>query len=200
MTNPPRERATLFAIDGARAVELRREDAPRLQAFFDANPKYFVEVLGAPPSRDQGREEFDALPSRDFPQGRMWTVALEDDAGHMIGMTRFVADLFAAGVWHVAFFVVASDLHGRGVAEPFERALCGWMRERGARWVRLGVVQGNARAERFWERRGYIEARVRRGVTLGVRMHDIRCMTKPLAGGTLADYLALVPRDRVDAP
>ena len=43
---------------------------------------------------------------------------------------------------------------------------------------------------------GYREVRLRRGVPYGKNVNDIRVMVKPLAGGSLADYLAAVARDR----
>jgi hypothetical protein len=72
-------------------------------------------------------------------------------------------------------------------------------KERGAQWLRLGVVEGNARAERFWQRRGFVDARKRDGVQFGARTHTIRVMFKPLAGRSLREYLALIARDRPDA-
>jgi hypothetical protein len=72
------------------------------------------------------------------------------------------------------------------------------MRERGALWSRLGVVAGNGRAERFWEKMGYVEVRKRNGVAMGKRVSDLRVMVKALADGNLPQYLALVARDRPD--
>ena len=69
---------------------------------------------------------------------------------------------------------------------------------RGREWLRLGVVHGNLRAERFWDALGYVEARTRQGVELGKLVNTVRVMVKPLAGGTLARYLTLVGRDRPD--
>jgi hypothetical protein len=60
----------------------------------------------------------------------------------------------------------------------------------------LGVVSGNARAERFWASVGYAETRARGGYQIGNQINELRVMCKPLAGGSLAEYLALVPRDR----
>ena len=37
---------------------------------------------------------------------------------------------------------------------------------------------------------------MRRAVAMGKRVNDLRVMVKPLAGGTLGEYLSLVPRDR----
>jgi hypothetical protein len=78
----------------------------------------------------------------------------------------------------------------------FHGALEAWARAAGAQWIRLGVVDGNTRGERFWRRQGYVETRLRPGMTMGSKVNTVRVLFKPLAGGTRADYLALVVRDR----
>ena len=70
------------------------------------------------------------------------------------------------------------------------------MRAQGARWLRLGVVRGNARAERFWEKAGFVDVLERREYAQGSKRHTLRVMAKPLAGGTLDEYRMIVPRDR----
>lgn len=73
-----------------------------------------------------------------------------------------------------------------------------WAASQGARWLRLEVVKGHARAERFWERAGFVEARTRDAVQIGDRVQMIRVMSKALAGGSMVAYLAMVPRDRAE--
>ena len=75
------------------------------------------------------------------------------------------------------------------------RQLETWILEQGAHWIRLGVVRGNTRAERFWERHGYVQVRERGPMQMRRMSNLLRVMAKPLAGGTLAEYLALVARD-----
>ncbi len=93
-------------------------------------------------------------------------------------------------------FIVASELHGTGTSRQLYDALEAWMLAAGAAWVRLGVVQGNAKAERFWSTCGYVQVRQRGPVEMGLRSNLLRVMVKPLASGTLADYGLLVARDR----
>jgi GNAT superfamily N-acetyltransferase len=116
----------------------------------------------------------------------------------MIGMAEIVSDLLARCVWHIGLFIVATRLHGAGVAQLLYANLERWALEHGAQWMRLGVVGGNTRAERFWQSWGFVELRRREGVQIGPRTHTIHVMFKPLAGGSAAQYLALVARDRPD--
>jgi GNAT superfamily N-acetyltransferase len=105
--------------------------------------------------------------------------------------------LFAASVWQIGLFIVATARHGNGDARSLYRDMEAWMAANGAKWVRLGVVIGNTRAERFWERRGYRELRRRPGA---IPTNTLRVMAKPLTGEAIEAYLQMVERDRPDAP
>jgi len=69
------------------------------------------------------------------------------------------------------------------------------MKARGARWSRLGVVDANARGQRFWRRMGYTEVRQRPDYETGGRRHLLRVMAKPLGPADWERYRRLVPRD-----
>lgn len=176
-------------------VEMTASSAPRLQRFFEENPGYFVAVNGAPPGPREAAEELSGAPPKEFAFEKVWKLAFED-AGEMVGMADVVSHMLARDVWHIGLFIVATRLHGTGAALEMYGQLEAWIRSSGARWIRLGVVAGNARAERFWEKAGYVEVRRRNGVAMGRRTNDLRVMVKPLAGATIPAYLALVARDR----
>jgi len=188
----------LFEAGAFRAFELSAADIPALQRFLDANPEYHLAVNGQAPGGREAYDEFHDTPPAGIAWSRQWSLAFADAAGAMAGFAGVVSDLVAPGVWHIGIFIVATPRHGTGAAQAMYGGLEAWAHGQGAQWLRLGVVAGNARAERFWERAGYAEVRQRRGVEMGRLMHDVRVMMKPLAGGTRAGYLALVARDRPD--
>jgi GNAT superfamily N-acetyltransferase len=194
--NAIRSAQALFASGPFRAIELGVDDIPALQGFFDCNPEYFVTVTGLPPKPSEAQDEIHDTPPEGMSYTRVWVIGFVDGEGALVAMASVVSDLLAPAVWHIGLLIVASALHGSGVAPSLYGHLEGWIRDSGARWLRLGVVQGNARAERFWERSGFRETRKRGGVQMGARVNTIRVMVKPLAGGTLPEYLALVARDR----
>ena len=179
-------------------VVLGPSDEARLQGFFEANPEYFLAINGAPPRPDEAREEMHAMPPPEWPLGAKWVLGFEDASGDLVAMADILQDLFAPGIWHIGLFIVATALHGRGEGAAIYAQLEAWMRSEGAAYVRLGVVIGNARAERFWERMGYVEVRRRDSVDTGGRVNDLRVMVKPIGGGSLTNYLAYVARDRSD--
>lgn len=192
--NPP-----LFRTAQFEARELAAHQVPLLQALFDANPLYFLTVNGRPPGPQEAQIEFDELPPDHLGYRQRWLLGVFGPGQALEGVAIVVADLCAPGVWHIALFLMASARHGTGASTEVYHALEDWMRDSGAQWLRLGVVQGNGRAERFWQRLGYEQVRVREGVDTGGRLNTLRVMVKPLAARPLADYLAAVPRDQPDS-
>jgi len=188
----------LFRAVDCEAVELSADDVPALQAFFEANPLYFESVNGEPARPTEAHEEFhDELPPG-FTYSKKFLLGFHDANGKMQGMANIVSNLMEAGVWRIGTFILATTRHGSGDANALHDALERWVSLQGAQWLRLGVVEGNTRAERFWARCGYMEVRKRHGLIMGQRTNTVRVMLKPLAGGTVDEYLALVPRDRPD--
>jgi GNAT superfamily N-acetyltransferase len=177
------------------ARELARDDLPRLQALFEANPEYFLAVNGVAPRPDEAMREFDDRPPAHMPFDRCLVIGVEDGAGRCVAVASLLSDFLAESVWHIGLFLVDASLHGTGQAATLYRGLERWMRDEGAEWIRLGAVAGNGRAERFWEKMGYVETRRREGVKMLERVNAVRVFAKPLAGGDIATYLRLVPRD-----
>ena len=186
--------------EGLRAIEIGDAAVPQLQRFFEANPDYFLAVNGAAAGPDEAHEEVHGTLPAGWPFTRKSIVGIVDADGAMVAMLNVVSDLLAAGVWHIGLFMVDGAARGSGLARSLFDRVERWAIAGGAAWLRLGVVAGNARAERFWSSAGFVEVRRREGVAMGTKVNTVRVMVKPLAGGTLADYLARVARDRPDAP
>jgi GNAT superfamily N-acetyltransferase len=189
----------LFAVEHVEAWTLTESDLPALQDFFVANPDYFVAVNGMPPRADEAQQEFEDRPPPEMSFDEVYVVGFFDGAGGLVAMASVISNLLAKEVWHVGLFIVASSLHGSGAAASLYAGLEAWMQDQGACWVRLGAVAGNTRAERFWERRGYIEVRRRAGIQLGTLIQTVRVFVKPVSTSGLEEYLSLVARDRPES-
>jgi GNAT superfamily N-acetyltransferase len=169
-----------------------------VQALFDDNPGYFEAVYGRVAEPGEAQSEFEELPPPHIGYTRQWFAGLFDADERLAGVAVVLSDLCAAEVWHIGLFMLAARLHGAGVARSVHAAIEAWATRNGARWLRLGVVRGNARAERFWSRNGYLEVRTRVVDADGLA-NEVRVMVKPLGAADIASYLERVPRDRPGA-
>jgi GNAT superfamily N-acetyltransferase len=194
------KRRIVFLAGPFSAWEFGAEDVPPLQLLFEANPEYFFAVSGRAPVPDEAQREFEDDPPPGMAFTKRWTIGFGDASGALVGMAGVCSDLMCPHVWHIGMFLVANALHGTGVAQELYRHLEQWMRENGAHWIRLGVVQGRARAERFWQKAGYLPMRARGPVEMGARSNMLTVLMKPLTGGSPAEYLSLVVRDRPGEP
>lgn len=195
-----RARRALFSGEGFRAVEMFAFDAPRLQAFFEANAAYFLALSGAPAGPREAEECLASRPPDGWRHQRKWMLFFVDADGAVIGMADLLAGLFAPAVWHLGLFVAATPLHGGGMPHAMYAGLEAWVRSRGARWVRLGVVERNVRAARFWQRVGFTEVRVRPDYEVGGGRHRLHVLAKPLGAPDWEWYRRNVPRDDPQAP
>lgn len=190
---------SLFATTGYSARELDVSEVPRVQALFDANPEYFMRVNGRRAHADEAQLEFDEDPPAHLGFTRRWFMGFFGPSDELEGIAVVLSDLCAPAVWHIGLFLIATARHGTGDAAQIYAGLESWMANSGARWLRLGVVRGNAAAERFWQRHGYRDVRLRHDVDTGGRINTVRLLVKPMADAGLDEYLDRVPRDRPDS-
>jgi len=208
MNEPDHAPQPFFESVGFQAVEIGLDEAPRLQRFFDANPDYFIAVAGEPAGADEAYEEVVGEPPAGWPYTKKWIIGFARHDGEFVAMANLITDLLARGVWHIGLFIVATETHGDGTAHVLVGQLERWAVAAGAGWLRLGVVEGNRRAEGFWTKCGFVELRRREGIAMGKKVNTIRTLVKALGTDALHDalddaldrYLALVPRDDPQAP
>ncbi len=121
------------AIPDVRVVALVPQDAPLLQRFFDANPRYFETVQGEPAWPDAGQRELHEGVPAHLPHGRQWILGWRDGHGELAAVANVVSDLVAPGVWHLGLLIVDSTRHGRGDAQAIYAGIEAWARAGGAR-------------------------------------------------------------------
>lgn len=190
----------LSAAPDIRVVPLTLSDEAELQRFFEQAPDYFIAVNGEPATPTEAREELQG----DLPPGwscsRLYWLGYRDADDQLIAVVNIAADLLAAGVWHIGLLLVHTRLHGSGLARRLHAELEAWAVSKGAQWLRLTVVVGNAKAQRFWPKLGYVQVRTREGITMGRQVNTVSIQVKALAGGRIGEYLEKVERDRPGTP
>ena len=179
-----------------RVVALTLDDEAELQYFFEQAPEYFIAVNGESATLTEAREELQGQLPAGWTCRRMYWLGYRDADDQLVAVVNIAADLLAIGVWHIGLLLVDARRHGTGLAQRLHADLEVWAAKKGAQWLRLTVVIGNTKAERFWPKLGYVPVRIREGITMGRLVNRVSIQVKALAGGQVEDYLRLVARDR----
>ncbi|MBU1239278.1 GNAT family N-acetyltransferase [Myxococcota bacterium] len=187
--------AVLFEASGFTARQLELAQVPMMQNLFERNPEYFLVVNGAVPGPDEALNEFNEIPPPHLSYSEQWCIGIFTPEQRLAGVATVVSDLGAIGVWHTGLFLLATYLHGLGHGASLYRALEAWAQTRGAQWMRLGVVKGNVKGERFWEKMNFTAVRSRTAADASGHINDVRVMVKPMGRGSLEEYFSLAPRD-----
>ena len=171
-----------FAFDGWRAVQAGPGDIARVQRFFEANPEYLALCEGRGPCDTEGREFVEERPPAQWAVREQLNLLLVGSGNEVDGVLAVAVDFLAPEVWHLGLMIIATRLHGSGLAQRTHAAYEQWARARGARWLRLAVAAQNERALRFWQRQGYVELRRREQVEMGALHNTVLVLCKPIEG------------------
>lgn len=189
-----------FGDEAFIARPARRDEIAEMQAFNEANPEYWLLTHGHAPPPDDVEKAFDWRPPPAMTYSSHTLFLVRDARTHAIaGHVACTVDLMAAGVYHLAFFLIETRRRGTGFAKQLYRSYERWAIEQRARWLRLCVVADNDRAHRFWRAMGYVEVCRHDDFPIGALRHTLITMVKPLDERTLTQYLAEVPQDQPKA-
>ena len=80
------------------------------------------------------------------------------DPTHLAGVLYFLHPEQNTGTWYIPLLLLEPSARGQGIGSAIHAAFARWAAERGACRLMVAVVEGNARARRFWcGRLGYRE-------------------------------------------
>ncbi len=145
---------SFFEGDALTARYLNVADASALQALFEACPDYYLLGTGGPPTPNAADEMYVELPPGKTLDDK-FLLGLFDDAGCLHGVIDLIRDFPDTGRWYLGLFLLRPTWRSQGLGARVHEALLGWVRALGAQTLRLGVVERNWAAGRFWSRLGY---------------------------------------------
>jgi ribosomal protein S18 acetylase RimI-like enzyme len=134
---------------------LSGKDVPAVAALYTRCADYFLLQDGEVPGASDAEELFLNVPPGKSPEdltvfGIMGTQRLDAVAAMLPGYPE-------DGIWYLPFIVIAPDRRGQGLGRGFYTALEQWAGSRGAREIRLCVLEDNHGGERFWRSLGFEE-------------------------------------------
>ena len=138
-------------------AELSEADAPEVASLYKRCADYFMLQDGAVPTLSDACGLFTDLPPGKAPRDQTvlgWRCGEDLDA-----IAAILRDYPCEGTWYLGFVMVDARLRGRGLGRSIYAAIEKWAAARGAREIRLAVLEANEAGERFWRSLGFGEVR-----------------------------------------
>ena len=171
-----------FAGDGFAGLPLDAADQPRVQALLTACDDYALMLTGQPNPPDAAATLFASLPPGRGPADKL-VLGIQEPDGTLIGLIDVVREYPDPGVWFLGLLLLHPAHRSRGLGTRVYDAFAEWAFAEGCDIMRLGVVQQNEAALRFWSRIGFQE----------VARHPVQFGGKPTEAVILPDVLVADP-------
>jgi ribosomal protein S18 acetylase RimI-like enzyme len=98
-----------------------------------------------------------------------YVIGFIDQKGSLTGLLDAVNGYPKPGIWFIGLLLFAPDLRGKGYGEMVLMCFKKWIQSQGAVEIRLGVVEQNTAAIRFWERMGFTLLEIRPPTIFGMK-------------------------------
>jgi GNAT superfamily N-acetyltransferase len=128
--------------------ELTLADRPAVEALIDRCEDFYVLTTGGPGSFD---ELWSALPPGRTPDDKR----VYGTGEPLSGIAEIVRDWPRPGTWIIGLLLLDPAARGRGLGPAVVAELDATAAAQGADRLRVGVVEANVRALKFWRREGF---------------------------------------------
>ena len=140
-----------------RHVELSRSDAAAIADLFIRCADYFLLQDGVLPEPADAITLFLDVPPMKAEDDQV-ILGWHDDKG-LYAVAAVLRDHPFDGIWYLGMLLIDPRRRGCGFGRVLYREIDAWAATRGAREMRLAVLEANGAGERFWRALGFEEIR-----------------------------------------
>ncbi|NLZ49579.1 MAG: GNAT family N-acetyltransferase [Clostridiales bacterium] len=146
----------LNLVNGYKIKSLSTYDCNTVEKLCKKCSDYYILVDGVLPSIEEvGKIFTDLPPNKSYEDKFVLGIFTYNDK--LVGIVDLIRDYPTAGEWMLGLMIIDSDERGNGLGTMAHKALSEWAISLGAKTFRIGVVQENYRAIKFWSGLGYIK-------------------------------------------
>jgi RimJ/RimL family protein N-acetyltransferase len=142
-------------FDSYQIRQIYPEDAPKLQALYDASPDYFNLIFGHHAKSHWGELDFKHLPEGKSLDDKFIYGLFEKDI--LIGALDLIRNYPDPGTWFIGLLLFHPDKRNKGLGKKVFYILCDGLHSIGAYRIRISVAEQNEKALFFWRSLGFTE-------------------------------------------
>ncbi len=169
-----------FRSAGVFVRRLSPADRGLLTALCESCADYFEMVTGLPPGPDDVEALYAELPEALPPSAKILLGIFAEGSDRLVGVIDALWDYPAPGQCYVGLLLVEPTQRKRGLGATVYHAFEEWAYGEGAASVRLGVVEGNHLALKFWRRLGFEVVDSRGPRRFGLLDHTVLVLTRSI--------------------
>lgn len=147
----------MLAVPGTEPILLTETDAVDVADLYYRCADYFILQDGVPPALSDAHELFTDLPAGK--EGHEQTVFGLRGAVGLSAVAAILRDYPTDGIWYLGLLIVDRSMRGQGFGRRLYAAIEHVAKERGAKEIRLAVLEANREGKRFWRSLGFVESR-----------------------------------------
>jgi GNAT superfamily N-acetyltransferase len=154
--------------------KLSIEDSGEVQRLCERCSDFYMLTEGGPPQRNEGYNILTELPPKKELKDK-FVFGIYDDECCLIAVIDLVRDYKAKNEWMLGLFMIDPCERGKGLGKRLHEFTKQWVSSSQGDKLRIGVVEDNLNALKFWSGLGYTEIdRVK--LTLGSKVNTIIVM------------------------
>jgi GNAT superfamily N-acetyltransferase len=169
-----------FQLTDYRVRVLDTSDLPSIQLLLDRCADFHLLVTGEPPKPGDASNLLEDHPPDIAPDDKI-VFGIFSPRNELLGVLDLARNYPLAGIWWIGLLLLDPICRGQGLGKQVYTAFEAWARKHGANEIRLGVVERNEKALRFWESLGFQRIVRRPPVKMGQLEQAVFVLSKPSA-------------------
>lgn len=138
---------------GYKIEKLLKENDSIVAKLCEKCSDYYILSGGVFPSKEEIDSMFNDLPpNKDLEDKFLLGVYKSDE---LVGMVDIIKDFPTIGEWTLGLMLIEPGERGSGLGKIIHKELIKWAKDLGAKTFRIGVIENNQKAFKFWSNLGY---------------------------------------------
>lgn len=154
-------------------------DEQEIQVFLEDCSDFSMLESGKPTQPGDGYKLLTALPPDTTPDQKI--IVFVEQCGIKVGLVELIANYPEKGIWWIGLLLIRPNFRGKSLGKQIVDVLGRAMADSNAREIRLGVLENNPDAYRFWLKNCFKKLFSKTDQVIGTKTHTVYVLGKKLS-------------------